>query len=447
MDRADVAMMPPLARKGIEPHRFKGSKEVEEVRLVVSSRTKDLSLFWNHLKKGTLHYYLVDVHSIKRPVVGRTLGLLEDMVVVEDVKRRIGSSATTSFPSHRPHTKVVVLRDASQVEERSLYFSCKLREGVERSTLAAGLLQTAYRDWAPFRAVFDLIWPYLVSLPFPVVLVALQELAKTDPLVPSITNRFLMSALASMIFAQTISLQKCCFHLTYRFMTLGRFEWAAFDNRRWRHIIPFILHLIHAVVGTILLALWSELQTLRGGTTISRLFLVYFSLEGQLEFKVLLVLAVTLWAFTLSFSLSILHWIFGDNQELCLDTVLWLSRQGIIKPRRMPPTRLLVPLKLARISSVPRVVSSPRSTLTDTTERRMSASTTTTSTALGAVVKASALDDSSTTTTTTTPRNHNDLSRTNMAVAHAVLVGSKTAAVEHDPQNLDKPLRKEGPVR
>jgi len=171
-------------------------------------------------------------------------------------------------------TKVLVLRDSSQVEERSFYAACQLKEGVQRVTLAAGLIRAAYRDWAPVRAWFDIVWPYFFLIPFPVLFYGLHELSKDDVVLVTVPNWALITALVVMIFAETMCLQKSCFYGSYRMMALGRLEWAVFNNRRWRNSVPTFLHLLHALVGTILLAQWADISTRQGGNAISKLCLV-----------------------------------------------------------------------------------------------------------------------------------------------------------------------------
>ena len=277
VDNDDIALLPPLARKVLEPRRFKGlTAAVQEVRFVVSSRTRDLSLVWNRRRKGT-GYYITDIQLVRSPaMLGRLLGLLDDMSVTEYVRKK---TENKWIRKRSGATTLLVLRDPKQVEERSLYSACQLREGIQTATLSAGLLRAAYRDWAPVRAWFDIIWPFFFLIPFPVLFLGLHELGKDDIMLLTMPNGALITALVTMIFAQTMCLQKSCFYGTYRMMALGRFEWVVFDNRRWKNGAPIFLHLMHALVGTIILSQWAEISTRQGGTTLSKMCLV----SGQLD--------------------------------------------------------------------------------------------------------------------------------------------------------------------
>ena len=160
-----------------------------------------------------------------------------------------------------------------------------------------------------------------------------------------------------------------------------------------------------------------------------------FSLEQQAEAKAVTVMLVGMWAFGMSLLLSALHWLFGDNQELCLDTVLWLARHGVIQPQKAPPTRNLLPLRQqarGRIGSQALTPSSPRPTSTVATPDAVA-------------IKG-------------TPKSVDGSLKLGggggMAMAHAAATVLDTPTPkeikvdwDRDTKNLDKPLRKEGPVR
>jgi len=170
-----------------------------------------------------------------------------------------------------------------------------------------------------------------------------------------------------------------------------------------------------------------------------------FTLEEQAETKAVTAMLVGFWAFSLCAMLSGLHWLFGDNQELCLDAVLWLTRHGVLKPEKVRPTKPLVPLRQqvrARVGSAPQIIPSanrPVSFAVDTPD---------------AVPVVKDNNNHKPLETTLKAGNETEELGGSMAMAHAAATVVENPVPkeikvdwDRDTKNLDKPLRKEGPVR